>query len=558
MHPIAPLLAQDIKQLSDMPPDATPPLFARTRHWAETLTAIPSVTGTADEASFGIKLEGLLRHSPASRQLQIWRMDVPGGNHSCECVFALLRGRGRETVILTGHFDTVETDCYGDLQPLALDPPALTAALIDRLGKEPPTAQSQLALADLTSGNFLPGRGLLDMKAGLAAGLAVIEQSAGVSDRRGNLLFIAVPDEEANSAGARHMAQVLPQIAKYSDLEFIAAINLDAIADDEDGTTGRAIALGSIGKLLPSALVIGRSTHASYAFRGLSAAALAGAVATEMEWASDLTERTGDQLSAGPTLLGMKDNKRAYDVTTPESVWMYWNVATHRRSPDEVLANTIGHARRAVTTLDAALEQRRAAVAAEGTSISVEILTYATLLASVVTSDPQAERAIADLATTIAHQGLDIPEQCRQVTEYVWRLSGRSGPAIIVGFASTPYLPVSLSQSEGARRLESAARAVAAEADETVSIRAFFPAISDVSFFGEADEAGLLAIGANTPVWRSALNWPEGAAVAGIPTLNMGPWGRDYHTRLERLHVGYAFGTLPKMLAALTRRLLAP
>ena len=120
------------------------------------------------------------------------------------------------------------------------------------------------------------------------------------------------------------------------------------------------------------------------------------------------------------------------------------------------------------------------------------------------------------------------------------------------------YLPVSLSQSEGARRLESAARAVAAEADEPVGIRAFFPAISDVSFFGEADEAGLLAIGANTPVWRSALNWPEGAAVAGIPTLNMGPWGRDYHTRLERLHVGYAFGTLPKMLAALTRRLLAP
>ena len=140
----------------------------------------------------------------------------------------------------------------------------------------------------------------------------------------------------------------------------------------------------------------------------------------------------------------------------------------------------------------------------------------------------------------------------------MWRLSGRSGPAIVVGFASTPYLPVSLSPSDGARRLEAVARAIAAEADESVGIRAFFPAISDVSFFGEADEAGLLAIGANTPVWRSALNWPEAAAVAGIPTLNMGPWGRDYHTRLERLHIGYAFGTLPKMLAALTRRLLEP
>lgn len=543
-------------QPSDMTPDVSP-LFARTRYWAETLTAIPSVTGTADEASFAVKLEGLLRQSPASDQLQIWRMEVPGGNHSRDCVLALLRGSGPGTVILTGHFDTVETDCYGDLKPLALDPPALTAALIDRLGREPATAQTRLALADLRSGNFLAGRGLLDMKAGLAAGIAVIEQAAAAPHRRGNLLFVAVPDEEANSAGARHMAQVLPQVAKQRNLQFIAAINLDAIADDEDGATGRAIALGSIGKLLPSALVVGRSTHASYAFRGLSAAALAGAIATEMEWASDLTERTGDQLSAGPTLLGMKDNKQAYDVTTPQSVWMYWNVATHRRSPDEVLANTLGHARRAVATLDTALEQRRAAVGAEGASISVEIEIYATLLQSVVANDQKAELAIADFAMTISAQGLDIPEQCRQVTEYVFKLSGRSGPAIIVGFASTPYLPVSLSQSERAQRLDAAARAVAAEADESVSIRAFFPAISDVSFFGEADEAGLAAIGANTPVWQSAFNWPKGSAVAGIPTLNMGPWGRDYHTRLERLHVGYAFRTLPKMLAALTARLLS-
>ena len=93
MHPVAPRMAQDTKQLSDMPPDATPPLFARTRYWAETLTAIPSVTGTADEASFATKLEALLRHSPASDQLRIWRIEVPGGNHSRDCVLAIPKRR---------------------------------------------------------------------------------------------------------------------------------------------------------------------------------------------------------------------------------------------------------------------------------------------------------------------------------------------------------------------------------------------------------------------------------------------------------------------------------
>ena len=52
-----------------------------------------------------------------------------------------------------------------------------------------------LALADFVSGDFLPGRGLLDMKAGLAAGIAAIEAYSGDA----NLLFIAVVDEEDRS-----------------------------------------------------------------------------------------------------------------------------------------------------------------------------------------------------------------------------------------------------------------------------------------------------------------------------------------------------------------------
>ena len=41
------------------------------------------------------------------------------------------------------------------------------------------TGENPLALADLKSGDFLPGRGLLDMKSGLAAGLAAMEAYQG-------------------------------------------------------------------------------------------------------------------------------------------------------------------------------------------------------------------------------------------------------------------------------------------------------------------------------------------------------------------------------------------
>ena len=85
-----------------------------------------------------------------------------------------------------------------------------------------------------------------------------------------------------------------------------------------------------------------------------------------------------------------------------------------------------------------------------------------------------------------------------------------------------------------------------------------FPAISDVSFFGEADEGWLAVVRANTPAWDESVPWPERGGIAGVPTINVGPWGRDYHTPLERLHVGYAFGTLPRLLLDIATGVLEP
>lgn len=157
------------------------------------------------------------------------------------------------------------------------------------------------------------------MKAGLAAGLAAMEDAAADPDQAGNLLFLAVPDEEVNSAGARAAAAALVELGRERGLDIVAAINLDALVDDGDGSAGRAVALGTIGKLLPSALVVGRATHASDAFRGVGACALAGALAAEVEWAPELLERTGGETAAGVTLLGMKDTKQGYNVTTPSA-----------------------------------------------------------------------------------------------------------------------------------------------------------------------------------------------------------------------------------------------
>ncbi|MGH6821787.1 MAG: M20/M25/M40 family metallo-hydrolase, partial [Methylocella sp.] len=227
-------------------------MAGRARDIALTIAAWPSVTGTADEAAFAGRLAGFLGDFDFDR---VWTEAIPGDSAGRSNVFALKRGRSPRTIVLTGHFDVVPVEDYGELKPLAFDAEKLLPALVSKLRR---TGGNPLALADFESGDFLPGRGLLDMKAGLAAGLAAMESYRG----DGNLLFIGVSDEEDRSAGARASVPHISRLAEELGLEIDLIINLDAISDQGDGGSGRVVALGSIGKQLLTAFVAGKEAHA--------------------------------------------------------------------------------------------------------------------------------------------------------------------------------------------------------------------------------------------------------------------------------------------------------
>jgi arginine utilization protein RocB len=395
------------------------------------------------------------------------------------------------------------------------------------------------------------------MKAGLAAGLAAVEAFAAAPERVGNLLFVAVPDEEAGSAGARALAAELPGIAARMGLSLAAAINLDAMIDSDQGDMGRRVALGTVGKLLPSALVVGRAAHAAEARQGINAAALMAGIVSALEWSPALAESTDGEVAAPPTLLGLKDGRTSYDVTVPARAWAYWNVMTHRRQPADVLATFAELCREG--TADGL---RRLAVrdASDGLPDRVPVLTFAELRRE-LEGRPAAEAALTKLAETLAASGLDLPEQCRLITEQLWTASGRSGPAVIVGFASLPYLPSQLKGAAGDRlrvAVERARARIAARHGMSIGTLQYFPAISDMSFLGQVDAVGLPAVAANMPAWEHGVAWPNGLASADLPTVNAGPWGRDYHTPLERLHTAYAFDVLPDLVLEIAREVLCP
>ena len=489
----------------------SPELAARTREIALELTSWPSVTGTADEAIFSQRLVTYLQCQDFR---EVWKTDIVGDALGRSNVFVLKRGKSSRCIVLAGHFDTVPISDYGDLEGLALNAVVLREALIAKLEK---TGESALALADLKSGDFLPGRGLLDMKSGVAAGLAALEHYDGEC----TLLLAATPDEEDRSAGMRAAAPEISRIAREYKLDVALVINLDAISDQGDGATGRVAAMGSIGKQLVTAFVVGKEAHACYPQDGANSAYIAAELLTEFEMAPELAEVSGDEVAAPPTALYTKDLKAGYNVTTPAQTFVYWNTLQHRRSGAEVLAISMALAKRAVVRAEAKLKR------------NIPVMDFAELKVRI----PQ-NKFVAKAAELGLRTDLDLPERAKLLTQYVWSLSGLAGPAVVIGFGSIPYPAVSLKDAKLSRVISEAVKA------HGLGTVGYFPGISDMSFVGEAS-GDFAAVAENTPIWGSSFTLAE---PAGYPCINIGPWGRDYHHWLERLHAPYAFETLPKVL----------
>ncbi len=418
----------------------------------------PSVNGTTGEVAFADRLRTSIASLPhfQSHPDAVWLEAIPGDPMGRSNVFALVGGRGSRGVVLMGHYDVVSTETYGRLEQLALEPEELRRALIDELIRSARGPEEELALQDLRDGGFLPGRGMLDMKTGLAAGLAVLVRCAEGGE--GSVLLVATPDEEAMSRGARAAVGQLAAVAERTGIEFVAAINLDAEADKGDGSRGRAIFLGSVGKMLPAVFLVGRPAHAGTPTDGVNAAYLAATLVADLELSAIEAAHDGQPL-APPTCLCLRDLKLGYDVTLPSTSFVAFNVLFTARSPAEVF--------------NAFVERVEAAL---GRGLRVLV-----------------DRAGSPLAG-MQHGSPEVP---------------------VLKFAEVA--------DRDADALSATVRSV---------------------------------VLANTPD-ADRVTWDVAAAERlGVPVINIGPWGRDYHQRLERVHEAYSFETVPELVYRVVHDLL--
>jgi arginine utilization protein RocB len=191
-------------------------------------------------------------------------------------VWALVRGRTPRTLVMLGHYDTVGFDEYTALgasagSNIALDPAALREQLVTEGAAR---AYGELLARDVEEewrrpGTWMFGRGSLDMKSGLAAGLAALSDLAASADSLGgSVMFVATPDEENHSIGMRTALGRLLDYQLERAADFLGVLNLDY-------SDTPAAYRGALGKSRVALWVLGTPAHAARPFEAVDAAQIA-------------------------------------------------------------------------------------------------------------------------------------------------------------------------------------------------------------------------------------------------------------------------------------------
>jgi arginine utilization protein RocB len=463
------------------------------RAFAEELAALPSAWPRHGEAAVARAVARML----ARAQFRCVRAAMPSLPRGRANVLAYRLGSRRDAILLTGHLDTVLPD------------PRQTWGRSRRLGRA-----------------IVRGRGILDMKSGIAAGCA----AAVELHRRGfdgSILFLGVADEEGDSSGMRSALLPLLRLRDRLRLRIAAAVNLDFV----DAAEGWTAYTGSVGKLLVGVALACDTRHAS---ESSSSSGVVGALArVTSALARDPRLRGGESVDLPrPVLLHAETVREAYGVSVPSVARLELHVPFFRRTPKEVIdavCASVGDA------LGARARVERLRAPPEGGRPSAS------------TADPRASAFSAALE----------------------RLRARRLDAAVracVYLAPPVYAPV---ETPSSAPVISALRrvALADRAGPPLRVRSCYPFISDLSHLRRARdgetagarsaERDLVARTLPPAAGAEFVRARDLATKLDLPIVNVGPAGGGAHTRDEWVDADVAFRRLPRALVALAHETIA-
>ena len=530
------------------------------------LVAVESVSATPNEVNAGKvvyeKLRTLDYYKENPHHIRV--IEVGGKEFERKAFVALMRkGNSKKTLLGVAHFDTVGMDDAGVLKDIILDPVEYTKQ-INKL------VLDDSSVADLDSGEYLFARGIMDMKAGVALLMQLLEFYSNDADFEGNLLFSFVGDEETNSDGALAAITEVVKIIEEEDLEAIAAIDTESDFPAYPNDDSKYMYVGTVGKLLAGFFVYGKETHVGEALSGMNTHLITANIVRRMELNMDFYESVRGEATMPPTSLKMEDHKRLYNVQTPLSSHIYYNLQTFKNSPKVYMEKLVAVAQDAINeSYEHVLAMntefsKREDVPSVSLKMNPQVYSYSEFYNEVKAEhsdlEDLVERKILDLQTA----RLDERDVTVSLIQYIQMLSSNKNPKVIVFYAPPYYPHVSLDESNTKHQavIEASNKAIEfakSEFDIEIKQSPYFKGLCDLSYFALEDAAEVLGyLRPNMPTLGITYHLPlEAMAKLDVPVINYGPHGKDAHKYTERILVDYSFETVPIVLKELVKNLFA-
>ena len=545
--------------------------FDEVKTLTKELVRVPSIVKTSGEADCAKRVYEFYRELPyfQSHPEQLMLQQTEDDEIERYNVLAMVKGTkgdSNRTVILMGHLDTVGVDDFGSLKEYAFDPDTLPG-LLRKLKLEDDV------IRDLDSGEYMFGRGALDMKSGVAGHMWLIRYfSEHPEELDGNLIAIAECDEEDNAHGIISALKVLKEWKQVHGLDYIAAINADYSTPYHEEDENRYVYFGTIGKLLPSFYVVGKETHVGQAFGGLDPNLLVAELTRLIDYNPDLSDQAQGEVTIPPVSLKQTDVKDTYTVQTALAAYVYYNFFTHSMTPKDVMA---AMKEKAVEAFDRVVKytnesyQRFCELAGHvytPLSWKTRVYTWEEFYRELVKQHGTPfEEHLRQYALDL-HQNnpaLDLRDFNVRMVEEAWSWAKDKTPAIIVFYSSTMYTNLEMTGRTANERtlLESVSEAVKelqAYSDRPVVTKMFYPYISDSSFMAlGGDREDLDALENNTPAWGIKYKHPiEDIAEINVPVVNIGTFGKDGHKLTERVHMKHTFEHIPNITYQAIKKLI--
>lgn len=487
--------------------------------------------------------------------------------HSAYAYVKGTKGHSSRTVILIGHIDTVGVDDYGVYREYAFDPEHLPEKLLE-------LNVSEEVRSDIASGEYMFGRGALDMKAGVAGHMYLIKYfSEHPEELDGNLIAYAECDEEDNSHGILTGLKEFQMLKEREGFAYIACVNADYSTGYDPADRNRYVYFGSIGKLLPSFYVVGKETHVGQAYGGLDPNLILSELTRLMELNPDLCDEAQGEITVPPISLKQSDLKEGYTVQTALAAYAYYNFFTHSMSPVDVMALSRQKAVEAFDNVIAYVNDsyrrycEKSRVPCAPLPWKRRVYTWEEYRAYLEQRHgAEFRQRIFQFAKELNEKepALDLRLFSIRVIEEACRWDEDKSPMIVVFFGSIFSARIEMTgKTEKERALlsavEQAVAAVQPRCENPIKIRMFYPYISDSSFMAISDDVSSIeAMGENMPSWGTKYFYDvELVQSINVPVVNIGTFGKDGHKVTERVHMRYTFENVPNMTCLTIRDILA-